>query len=145
MTDYLDRAGDAPLKPYLQKARHAFFYAGIFSLCINVLMLVLPLYSLQVLDRVLSSKSLETLVMLTIIMVVALIFYGIFFAVRNFVLYSVSEWLDKELSPELLADAVVKSSLGAYVNASQHQRDLANIRNFITSSASVLIIMWLSQ
>jgi PrtD family type I secretion system ABC transporter len=139
MTDYLDRLSDAPLKPYLQKTRRAFFYAGIFSLCINVLMLVLPLYSLQVLDRVLSSRSLETLVMLTVIMVIALLFYGIFFAVRNFVLYSVSEWLDKEVSPELLADAVVKSSLGAYVNASQHQRDLATIRGFITGSASILM------
>jgi ATP-binding cassette subfamily C protein len=139
MNDIFDTTIEDPLKPYMQKAKRAFVYAGIFSLCINILMLVLPLYSLQVLDRVLSSRSIETLIMLTIIMIVGLIFYGLFFAVRNLILLSVSEWLDQEVSPKLLADAVVKSSLGANVSASQHQRDMSTIRNFITSSVATLM------
>ncbi len=143
MNDIFDTSIDNPLKPYMRKAKRAFVYAGLFSLCINVLMLVLPLYSLQVLDRVLSSRSIETLIMLTIIMIVGLVFYGVFFAVRNLILLSVSEWLDQEISPNLLADAVVKSSLGSYVNASQHQRDMTSIRSFITGSVATLMdIPW---
>ncbi len=139
MKQPLDSNPAEPLRPFLQKTRRAFTYAGLFSLCTNVLMLALPLYSLQVLDRVLSSRSMETLTMLTAIMVVALIFYGVFFAVRSAVLTSVSEWLDKELSPLLLSDAVTKTSLGATINASQHQRDLSVIRNFITTAAATLL------
>ncbi len=129
----------SPLHPYLQRTRRSLIYAGLFSFCISIFMLALPLYSLQVLDRVLSSQSMETLYMLSIIMVVAIMFYGIFFAIRNAVLSSISEWLDQELSPILLKDAVVKSSLGMNVNASQHQRDLTIIRNFATTSAGTLL------
>jgi PrtD family type I secretion system ABC transporter len=138
MNDILTN-NENPLKPYFNKTKRAFVYAGLFSFAINILMLVLPLYSLQVLDRVLSSRSIETLIMLTIIMVIAMIFYGIFYAVRSLILLSVSEWLDQEVSPLLLSDAVVKSSLGSYVSASQHQRDMNNIRNFINASAPTLM------
>ena len=41
-----------------------FVYAGLFSLVINALLLVPPLYMLQVFDRVLASRSGETLAML---------------------------------------------------------------------------------
>jgi PrtD family type I secretion system ABC transporter len=134
-----DTTEDQPMKPFILKARKAFMYAGLFSLCINVLMLALPIYSLQVLDRVMSSRSMETLLMLTVIVIIGLVFYSVFYAIRNQVLFSVSEWLDKEVSPLLLADAVVKSSLGGYVSASQHQRDMGTIRNFITGPASTLM------
>jgi PrtD family type I secretion system ABC transporter len=139
MSKHPANTDDVPLKHYMKKARKAFVYAALFSLCINILMLVIPLYSLQVLDRVLSSRSVETLVMLTIIMVIVLLFYGAFYAVRNVVLTSISEWLDKEISPILLTDSVVKASLGFSVNASQSQRDLNVIRNFITTAAPTLL------
>ena len=134
-----NRIKDAPLRPYMKKARKAFLLAGLFSFCINVMMLIVPLYSLQVLDRVLSSRSIETLVMLTIIMAVVIIFYGTFYAVRNVILASVSEWLDKEISPLLLSDAITKASLGNSVSASQSQRDLGVIRNFITTGSGTLL------
>ena len=46
-------------KPY-------FLYASLFSLCINLLLLIPSLYMLQVFDRVIGSRSGETLVMLTL-------------------------------------------------------------------------------
>ena len=49
---------------------------GLFSLLINLLLLVIPLYLLQVYDRVLPSSSLETLVYLSVIAVAALGFLG---------------------------------------------------------------------
>lgn len=139
MTQKNPRLDATPLAPFFLKTRKALIYAALFSLCINLLMLVLPLYSLQVLDRVLSSRSVETLMMLSLIMVIALMFFGIFYAVRSFILSAISEWLDKEVSPLLLSDAVTKSSLGMNVNASQHQRDLGVIRNFISSAVGTLL------
>jgi len=124
---------DKPLSYVMMKTRRTMMYAGIFSFAINLLMLAMPLYSLQVMDKVLSSHSMETLTMLTIIVVAWIFFLAIFTAVRSFILNSITEWLDRELAPLLLSDAISKSSLGARVNAAQHQRDLASIKNFISS------------
>ena len=61
------------IKSDLQKAlglcRKSFATAGFFSLFINFLMLVPAIYMLQLYDRVLTSGSESTLVMLTLIMV----------------------------------------------------------------------------
>jgi ABC-type protease/lipase transport system fused ATPase/permease subunit len=51
----------------LQFRRHiAFFMTAAFSAFINLLMLVSPLYMMQVYDRVLHSRSEATLLMLTL-------------------------------------------------------------------------------
>ena len=44
-----------------------FVAIGLFSLCVNVLMLTSSLYMMQVYDRVLASGSTETLVLLSLI------------------------------------------------------------------------------
>ena len=49
------------MRDLVSRFRPYFVYAGIFSLAINVLLLVPPLYMLQVFDRVLASRSDETL------------------------------------------------------------------------------------
>ena len=63
----------APTKPradevheILSACRSYFVSALIFSLAINLLYLASPLYMLQVYDRVISSSSVVTLVMLTV-------------------------------------------------------------------------------
>lgn len=54
------------MKPYLDRVAFFFRYAWLFSLFINVTLLLSPLYMLQVYDRVLTSHSLPTLAMLTL-------------------------------------------------------------------------------
>ena len=44
-----------------QSLKRAVFFIFLFSSAINILMLILPIYSLQVFDRVLSSGSIPTL------------------------------------------------------------------------------------
>lgn len=122
------------LRPLMLRTRRAFVYVGLFSLCLNILMLGLPLYSLQVLDRVMSSHNLNTLIMLTILAGGAFVFFGIFTAVRAFILSRIGEWLEVQLAPLLLASAVSKSSLGIPVSAGQHHRDLVTIKNFIAGT-----------
>lgn len=67
----------APLT-HLTKGRS--WLIGIFALSflVNMLMLTGPLYMLQVYDRVLSSRSLDTLVALTLIMTILFVFMGLF-------------------------------------------------------------------
>ena len=54
------------MRQLLERFRPFFLYAGLFSLCINVLLLAPSLYMLQVFDRVITSRSNETLAMLTL-------------------------------------------------------------------------------
>ena len=57
------------VKAALATCRSAFFMTAAFSAFINLLMLVSPLYMMQVYDRVLHSRSEATLLMLTLITV----------------------------------------------------------------------------
>src|SRR5262245_21117106 len=69
-----DRASSHPteLERAMRACRSALAVCAMFSLAINVLMLTLPVYMLQVYDRVLTTGRVETLVMLTLIATIAL-------------------------------------------------------------------------
>jgi PrtD family type I secretion system ABC transporter len=133
-----DTAKLGQLRQLLQQAKVPFIWIGVFSFASNVLMLALPLYSLQVMDRVMSSYSVTTLLMLSVITFACFIFYGIFTAFRTSVLSAVSEWLQIVLSPRLVKLAVENSAVGIPTGASQFQRELVNLRSFITGGLVTL-------
>ena len=66
----------SPLTEAVGSCRQAFIATGVMSVFINLTMLALPLYSIQVYDRVLTSRNGSTLVMLTLIVVLFLVLYG---------------------------------------------------------------------
>lgn len=132
-------AKETELAQVLRKTRRALAFAFLFSFCMNFLLLLLPIYSLQVLDRVISSGSMDTLMVLTLIAVIGFVFYGLFNVIRGFVLQGIVQWLDVKLAPRLIEVAVVKSSLGANVNAGQYQRDLNLIKGFINGGVVTLL------
>lgn len=108
------------------------------------MMLAIPIYSLQVLDRVISSASIETLVMLTLVAFLALTCLSLIQAVRSFVMIKLGGWLDKKLSPVLFAHGVANSAYRRFLSAGQHLQDLTSIKNFITGQAmnSLLDAPW---
>ena len=59
--------GESELIAARKESRGLYWAVGIFSFFANMLMLTGPLYMLQVYDRVLGSRSLETLIALTIL------------------------------------------------------------------------------
>jgi PrtD family type I secretion system ABC transporter len=61
------------MREILLKCRSFVLYSGIFSFVINLLMLTPIIFMINALDRVLSSRSLETLYMLAIIAIFAMI------------------------------------------------------------------------
>ena len=126
-----DKAKQGELAKLLKSARRPFLWVGLFSLAANLLMLAMPLYTLQVLDRVMSSHNLNTLLMLSIVVVGCLVFFGLFTAVRSAVLGRIGDWLQLTLSARLMKVAIENAALGVPVSASQFQRELANIKNFI--------------
>ena len=129
-----DKAIETRLEQMLKRCRVPYIWVGVFSFCANILLMVLPLYSLQVLDRVLGSHSIDTLLMLTLVTVGSLAFYGFFTAIRSMILSRIGEWMDQSLSPELMRIAVQVSAIGVPVSSSQYQRDLASFKGFVTGA-----------
>jgi ATP-binding cassette subfamily C protein len=62
-----DKSGGDPLVAWNIVARRTLIAVGLFSIFVNVLMMTLPVYLFQLSDRVLTSRSLDTLVMLSIV------------------------------------------------------------------------------
>lgn len=128
----------------LQQCNVMFKYALLFGALINILMLASPIYSMQVLDRVISSSNTDTLLMLTIVIGVTLALLGILQGVRSFALNAMGAWFEKRLSEKIFTNAV-RLNLGARGSGgSENIRDLQTIKTFITSPnlLSILDVPW---
>jgi hypothetical protein len=90
------------LRRLLQSARSFFVTAAIFSLAINLLYLAGPLYMLQIYDRVISSASEVTLVMLSIALVMAYIALAGLDTVRARVLTRASIRLGQKIAARVM-------------------------------------------
>lgn len=75
-----------------------------FSFAINLLVLAVPIFMIQVFDRMLAGDNLQTLSMLAVGTVAALMIMGALDLVRSRILARAGKHLERGLSPELLAD-----------------------------------------
>ena len=119
----------------LKDVRHYFIYAGLFSAAVNLLMLVPIIYMLQVYDRVVTSGSLATLLMLTILAVALLSASGAFEWVRSMILVSASNRVELSLR-DRVSRASFKYTLlsGGMGNGTQPLSDLSALRQFLTGN-----------
>jgi ATP-binding cassette, subfamily C, type I secretion system permease/ATPase len=125
-----------PLNHAVSAARSALIPAGIFSLFINMLALVSPLYMLQVYDRVLSSRNLMTLLFLTIIAVFLCLVYGSLEGLRSRVLVRGGARFENVLRTPLF-ETTFAAMLGRKSGTVEAQpfRDADMVREFVTGSA----------
>ena len=121
------------LRRLLQSARSYFVTAAIFSLGINLLYLAGPLYMLQVYDRVISSASEVTLVMLSIALVMAFIALAGLDTVRARVLTRASIRLDQKIAARVMT-AIINRSSNTGDARSQLLRDFDTFRQFVTGT-----------
>ncbi|UYG01145.1 type I secretion system permease/ATPase [Halomonas sp. GD1P12] len=123
------------LAKVLGTCRRSFIYVGIFSLFINLLMLVPPLYMLQVYDRVITTRSLETLLMLTLVTVFFFLVMGGLELMRSRILVRVGNKLDVRLSRRLYAAMFQRSLMSPGKPSAQPLNDLTTLRQFLTGNA----------
>jgi len=119
------------LRILLQTGRSYFVTAAMFSFAINLLYLAGPLYMLQVYDRVISSASEVTLVMLTIALLLAFMALAGLDAVRARVLTRASIRLDQRIATRVMT-AIINRSASFGGARSQLLRDFDTFRQFIT-------------
>jgi len=116
----------------LKACRGAFLGVALLSGLINLLYLSGSIFMMEVYDRVLPSRSVPTLVGLSLIIVVLYLFQGLFDAVRGRILARVGAAVDEDLS-----QAVFQSQLAAPLKSrpegdgQQPMRDLDQIRAFL--------------
>ncbi|WP_341744400.1 type I secretion system permease/ATPase [Azonexus hydrophilus] len=118
----------------LRACRDSFINVGLFSMCINIAMLVPAIYMLQVYDRVVVGASMPTLYMLTLLMLVFLIAMGVLEWARQDIMRRVSNRLDLQLAPLLFDVGYRQAWLSAGMAAgTQPLQDLKGIRQFVSS------------
>lgn len=94
-------------------------------------MLTAPLYMLQIVDRVIASRSEDTLLYLTLIAGVALLTLAALEITRSRIMVGLSSWLDKQLSGTVLEGSIGLSVAAAGAPSIQGLRDLSTFRTFL--------------
>jgi PrtD family type I secretion system ABC transporter len=113
----------------------------LFSGAVNVLLLAGPLYMFQIYDRVLGSRSVPTLVALTILLFGAYAFLGAFDLIRSRIIVRAAVLLDRHLGTTVHG-AVLRIGVQNPNPSEAHQpmRDLDQIRAFLLSPGPTAII-----
>lgn len=107
-------------------------WVALFSAAINVLMLTGSLYMLQVYDRVLTSGSVETLIVLSLIALMAFALQGAIDVLRARMLSRIGARIDADLTPAAFRAATLLPLRGASaMEALQPVRDADQLRNFM--------------
>ncbi len=114
--------------------RKAFYVAGLFSMFINMLALVPSIYMLQIYDRVLQSRNITTLMMLTVILLVFYVIQGMLEFVRSKLLIRVGAQLDMKLNDRVFVASFEHNLKKSGGNAGQAMNDLTNVRQFLTGN-----------
>jgi PrtD family type I secretion system ABC transporter len=125
--------------------RSYFVLAGLFSLGLNLLFLASPLYMLQVYDRVLSSGSKMTLLMLTLALGVTLITLGLLDDARSKVLARAGAKLDTDLAGLIFGAQLRAANQGGRGASAQGIRDFDQFRIFISGNGihALFDVPWL--
>ena len=110
-----------------------------YSCSYNLLLFAPSIFLLQIYDRVLSSRSSDTLLMLTLIVALTVVVGGVLDALRRAILGRLAAWFEDRLRPSVLSGSLEYAFRGDPTRALDVYRDLAVLRQFIESSACPML------
>src|SRR4051794_4068276 len=120
----------SPWRQAVRSLRLGLGAALVFSFALNLLMLAVPLYSMQIYNRVLGSGRVETLVLLSAMAALALVALGALEMVRSSLLARTAARFEQILLRPVVVAAVQDSGLGT-----AGMRELAQLRQALTGPA----------
>jgi ATP-binding cassette subfamily C protein len=132
-----DSAGD-PLQTWRQIARRNIVGVALFSVFVNLLMLTMPIYLFQISDRVLTSHSLDTLVMLSLVALGFIAVLSLLDTVRRQVLGRLATRMETTLGGPVLA-SVVSLAPATDGGSILPLRQLHQVRSFIASPTMLVL------
>jgi ATP-binding cassette subfamily C protein len=112
----------------------------LLSSAVNLLLFAGPLYMLQVYDRVLASRSLETLTVLTIALALVLVVQAWFDALRSSLITRVGRVMDSHLAGPSLS-ALIRFGAAGLAQAKAHRptNDLEQLRLFASGTGPIVL------
>ncbi len=114
--------------------------AFLFSALVNLLTLTAPLYMLQVYDRVLVSRSEETLLALSLLMTFLFLVMGVLDYARGRIMARIGARLQEQLNPRVLSAAFRRLTVAPQdLVALAAQRDLDAIARFWASPVALAL------
>jgi ATP-binding cassette subfamily C protein EexD len=128
------RLSSSELAQAIHYCRDSFRSAAIFSLFINLLMLLPAIYMMQVYDRVLMSNSTSTLLMLTLLAVGLFVMLGALEWIRSQILIRVSTRFDVLLNERLYRVLFRQALVSGGKTSAQPLGDLLVLRQFLTGN-----------
>ncbi|NBJ11593.1 type I secretion system permease/ATPase [Microvirga arsenatis] len=134
------KPGETIVAEALRHCRAHFAYALGFNVFINILLLAYPIFMIQVYERVLSSRSIETLIVLSTGLVIALIFKAVFQWARGALFVRAAVRLDRLLADRILTALIERNAGGTSSEGSQALRDLDSFRQFATGKGALAAI-----
>lgn len=125
--------GVEELRHARRQSRGLYWAVGIFSFFANMLMLTGPLFMLQVYDRVLGSRSVETLLALSLLVVFLYAIMGLMEFVRSRVMTRVGARFQAALDDRVFQAVTRKAALAPDQKTETGLADLEAIRRLMTS------------
>src|SRR5947199_1059009 len=120
-----------PLLAARRALRPAILCSVSLSSFANLAALAVPLYSIQIYDRVLTSRNLTTLALVTALTAVLLVVYAALDALRGAILNRASVGFDRSLSVTAF-DALFRARMiDPEMSEGRPLRDVDGLRNFI--------------
>jgi len=120
----------------VRAVRRNLAFVMLLTLGTNVLILSIPIYLFQISDRVLTSRSVDTLIMLTIVIVGAVVVQTLLDAVRRFILMRSAVEVAVQLGAPIL-NAAAHASLHGGGKEYQTLSDLQQVRGFLVSGTLI--------
>ena len=132
-----------PLKLALRRATKPLVVALLLSLVTSVLMLVPPLYMINIFTKVLQSSSYATLVGISVAALIGVLLFVVFDYFRAKIFLLTGSWLGQRLNNDLL-EASLGRSLRGKGNISETLRDIGDLRQFVAGPhiAAALEFIW---
>ena len=120
------------IREFLKFSKKTFIFVGLFSLFVNILMLLPAIYMLAVYDIVVPSRSENTLLFITLLVVILFGIMAILQIIRGKILVRINNKIDNILN-ERVVDSMYKFALKHPTKASiQPFNDFQQIKNFLT-------------
>jgi PrtD family type I secretion system ABC transporter len=120
---------------FVKRLRSFVVLAGVASLVLNIALLIPALYTMEVFDRVFTSRSVETLVMLSVVTLLFLALSYFLDTVRARALAWAGRSLEQALSPAAIASSLEVSASGVARADTDAMRDIGKLRTVLSGSA----------
>ena len=130
--------GRDPLVRWREMALSNLIAVGIFSVFVNLLMLTMPIYLFQISDRVLTSHSVDTLLMLSLVVVGLIGVLSLLDALRRQVLSRLSTRMETILGGPIIASIVTQAPATDGGNV-QPLRNLHQVRGFLSGPTMLVL------